>query len=353
MEASAETGLLLWCRAGFEPECAQEIQYCVAGQHRVAGAGQACAVRTERGSGMVRCLPQDGALAVPDWRSLIYARAVLRVLGELRELDPKDRLGPALALAGRDGARYAEVWVEAPDSEGGEDLRGLARGLEAAALAAMRKRGLLDRAAPLRLHLCLASGTAMTVASARIDGSAPWPGGIPRLKLLREAPSRSALKIEEAWLVLLDDAERASWLRPGMSAVDLGAAPGGWTWQLARRGLRVTAIDNGPLAPHVLAMDTVEHLRADGFRHRPRKPVDWVVCDMVEQPVRVAALMGEWLAQGHARAALFNLKLPMKKRWEETQRCLGLLREAAPRHEFRARQLYHDREEITVLALPM
>ena len=70
MEASAETGLLLWCRAGFEPECAQEIQYCVAGQHRVAGAGQACAVRTERGSGMVRCLPQDGALAVPDWRSI-------------------------------------------------------------------------------------------------------------------------------------------------------------------------------------------------------------------------------------------------------------------------------------------
>ena len=347
METAADPGLLLWCRAGFEPECAQEIQQLA------AAAGQACAVRTERGSAMVRCLPLDGALAAPPWRSLIYARAVLRVLGELRDLDPRDRLGPALEIAGRAGATYAEVWVEAPDSEGGEDLRGLARGLEAAALAAMRKRGLLDRASPQRLHLCLHSGTAMTVASARIADSAPWPGGIPRLKLLREAPSRSALKIEEAWLILLDESERASWLRPGMSAVDLGAAPGGWTWQLARHGLRVTAVDNGPLAPQVLAMDAVEHLRADGFRYRPRKPVDWVVCDMVEQPIRVAALMGEWLAQGHARAALFNLKLPMKKRWEETRRCLGLLHDAlGGRHALRARQLYHDREEITVLALP-
>jgi 23S rRNA (cytidine2498-2'-O)-methyltransferase len=346
METLADTGLLLWCRAGFEPECAQEIQ------HRMGAAGLACAVRTERGTGRVRCVPLDGDLPVPDWRSLVYARAVLRVLGELRGLDPKDRLGPTLELAGGAGATYAEVWVEAPDSESGEDLRGLARGLEAAALAAMRKRGLLDRASPHRLHLCLASGTELAVASARIDQSAPWPGGIPRLKLLREAPSRSALKIEEAWLVLLDEAERERMLRPGMVAVDLGAAPGGWTWQLARRGLRVTAIDNGPLAPHVLAMDTVEHLRADGFRYRPRTPVDWVVCDMVEQPVRVATLMAEWLAQGHARAALFNLKLPMKKRWEESQRCLGLLQAASARHEFRARQLYHDREEITVVAMP-
>ena len=168
---------------------------------RVAGAGQACAVRTERGSGMVRCLPQDGALAVPDWRSLIYARAVLRVLGELRELDPKDRLGPALD-AGRPRRRALCRGLGRGTRQ--RRRRGPARPRPRArgrALAAMRKRGLLDRAAPQRLHLCLASGTALTVASARIDGSAPWPGGIPRLKLLREAPSRSALKIEEAWLV--------------------------------------------------------------------------------------------------------------------------------------------------------
>ena len=60
--------------------------------------------------------------------------------------------------------------------------------------------------------------------------------GIPRLRL-PGAPSRSAAKLEEALLYFLgDEAERL--LRGGMSAVDLGAAPGGWTWILARAWCR-------------------------------------------------------------------------------------------------------------------
>src|SRR3546814_17919758 len=74
--------------------------------------------------------------------------------------------------------------------------------------------------------------------------SAPWPLGIPRLRLHADAPSRSALKLEEALLTLLDDRERARLLREGMHAADLGAAPGGWTWVLTRPGVRVSAIDN-------------------------------------------------------------------------------------------------------------
>ncbi len=95
--------------------------------------------------------------------------------------------------------------------------------------------------------------------------SAPWPLGIPRLRMHADAPSRSALKLEEALLVLLDDAERQRLLQPDMRAADLGAAPGGWTWILTRQGLRVIAIDNGPLRPQLLESGRVEHLRADGF----------------------------------------------------------------------------------------
>jgi 23S rRNA (cytidine2498-2'-O)-methyltransferase len=106
----------------------------------------------------------------------------------------------------------------------------------------------------------------------------------------------------------------------------------------------------------VLDTGVVTHVRADGFRFRQRKPVDWLVCDMVEQPARVAALVADWLASGDARAALFNLKLPMKKRWLEARACLDAMAETfasgSRRFVLRARQLYHDREEITVLALP-
>src|SRR3546814_3744557 len=116
-----------------------------------------------------------------------------------------------------------------------------------------------------------------------------------------------------------------------MHAADLGAAPGGWTWVLTRHGVRVSAIDNGPLRQHVLDTGLVEHLRADGFHWQPPRPLDWMVCDMVEQPRRVAERMATWLREGWCRQAIFNLKLPMKKRWDETRLCLDLVAEQAGR----------------------
>ena len=151
--------------------------------------------------------------------------------------------------------------------------------------------------------------------------------------------------------MLLDAPERERWLRAGMSAVDLGAAPGGWTWQLVRRSLRVTAVDNGPMQRELMDSGLVTHLREDGFRFRPRKPVDWLVCDMVEQPRRIAELVARWFADGLCRRAIFNLKLPMKKRYDEVQLCLSIVRDAlGGAADIRAKQLFHDREEITVFA---
>jgi 23S rRNA (cytidine2498-2'-O)-methyltransferase len=83
----------------------------------------------------------------------------------------------------------------------------------------------------------------------------------------------------------------------------------------------------------------------------PRKPVDWMVCDIVEQPSRIASLVGRWMADGHARRSIFNLKLPMKQRYEELRRCEDLiaqaLRDSRSTYRCLLRQLYHDREEVT------
>jgi 23S rRNA (cytidine2498-2'-O)-methyltransferase len=95
----------------------------------------------------------------------------------------------------------------------------------------------------------------------------------------------------------------------------------------------------------------VEHRRADGFRYRPPRTVGWLVCDMVEQPRRIAELVARWLGEGLCRRAIFNLKLPMKKRYDEVELCLSIVRDAlGGTCDLRAKQLYHDREEITVFA---
>ncbi|KAF1720392.1 23S rRNA (cytidine(2498)-2'-O)-methyltransferase RlmM [Pseudoxanthomonas wuyuanensis] len=344
------SGLFCYCRQGFEPELAAELS------ERAALAGLPAYAKASRNDGYVALIGDDGAAldrALP-WRELIFARQKLRLIAELRDIDPKDRITPIMAALA--GGRYGELWSEHPDSDAAKPLAGLARSFANALRPALRKQGLLseqdDPDLP-RLHVVFVQGNHVFLARSDARDSAPWPLGIPRLKLLPDAPSRSALKLEEALLVLLDNDERQRLLKPGMTAADLGAAPGGWTWVLTRQHLRVAAVDNGPLRQHVLDTGLVEHLRADGFHWKPAQPLDWMVCDMVEQPRRVAERMATWLREGWCRHAIFNLKLPMKKRWDETRLCLDLFAEQTQRPlKVRAKQLYHDREEITVFATP-
>jgi 23S rRNA (cytidine2498-2'-O)-methyltransferase len=372
---SAE-GLLCYCRAGFEPELASELS------ERAAEAGIGGYARTERNSGYLVFSGEDShelSRNLP-FDALIFARQKLQIVAELRGLDPKDRITPMLeALVAhcrmgfspdtsitapasglkpllRQPNMFGSLIVEHPDSDEAKPLAGLARSFGNALRPALRKAGLLntqDDARKPRLHVCFVAGDHAFLAESTEGDSAPWPMGIPRLKLLAEAPSRSALKLEEALLTLLTADERTRLLREGMRAADLGAAPGGWTWVLARHKLNVTSIDNGPLRPHVMETGLVQHLRADGFAWHPSKPLDWMVCDMVEQPSRVAARMAEWFREGWCRHAIFNLKLPMKKRWQETRSCLDrFAAQASKPLTIRAKQLYHDREEITVFATP-
>ena len=74
-----------------------------------------------------------------------------------------------------------------------------------------------------------------------------------------------------------------------------------------------------------------------------------MVCDMVESPSRIARLAAHWIAQGWCRETIFNLKLPMKKRWDEVLRCRAIIDEAlgGSGYFLRMKQLYHDREEVT------
>jgi 23S rRNA (cytidine2498-2'-O)-methyltransferase len=169
--------------------------------------------------------------------------------------------------------------------------------------------------------------------------------GIARLRMPAGSPSRSTLKLAEALMQFVPG--RA--FEPGLAAVDLGASPGGWTWQLVKLGFHVIAVDNGAIDAGLLDSGQVKHRRDDGFHFRPVEPVDWMVCDMVESPARIARLVSKWVAEGWCRECIFNLKLPMKKRWEEVERCKSIIGEALGGSGFylRFKQLYHDREEVT------
>src|SRR5699024_7210463 len=157
------------------------------------------------------------------------------------------------------------------------------------------------------------------------------------------------LKLEEAWHEFIPRDQWPTRLAEGMQAADLGAAPGGWTWQLVNRGMQVHAIDNGPMNPELMASGMVTHLRKDGSTWIPPRRLDWLVCDIVDKPSRVIDMMTRWLARRWCREAIFNLKLPMKRRWLAVRdglvRLQATLGQAGVRADIACRHLYHDREE--------
>jgi 23S rRNA (cytidine2498-2'-O)-methyltransferase len=171
------------------------------------------------------------------------------------------------------------------------------------------------------------------------------------------APSRSYLKVEEAYIVLGREPQ------PGETVCDLGAAPGGWSYSAAKRGARVVAIDNGPLKGGALDHPQIEHRQVDAFGFAPSsaqaqvgRPAgdagfDWLFCDLVEEPHHVLEhIVAPWLARGWCRRLVVNLKFGRVD-------AIALLRELrAPdspliRHApgTRIRHLYHDREEFTLV----
>ncbi len=353
--STACDAVLFYCRAGFENDCAAEIMD-LAARNDVPGW-----CRTEADTGLVRFHTGDHSSLEPflqalHWRELIFPRQWLGRVGHLSGLPETDRVSAIVAALPGGLEQVSDVLLEYPDTNEGKALSRFCKRFRPPLM-----RGLTQRlrvtpgcTAP-RLHFYFQHSAAVEIALGDPRRSAPWPLGVPRLRMPREAPSRSTLKLDEALMVLLTEGETAALLAPGNTAVDLGAAPGGWTWQLTNRSLRVTAVDNGPMSSVVMDTGLVDHRREDGFRFRPPRPVDLLVCDMVEQPSRIAALMAQWLQRGDCRAAVFNLKLPMKQRYRNVQECLARLPTHGARGQalrIRCRQLFHDRDEVTVAVVP-
>ena len=95
----------------------------------------------------------------------------------------------------------------------------------------------------------------------------------------------------------------------GETCVDLGAAPGSWTYVAVSRGGHVIAVDRSPLREDLMRSPHVEFRPGDAFRFQPARPVDWLLCDVIAAPERSADLLLEWLRRGWCRQFVVTLKV--------------------------------------------
>jgi 23S rRNA (cytidine2498-2'-O)-methyltransferase len=238
---------------------------------------------------------------------------------------------------GNKNARIADVLERTvPSQANALDVQWAARRVDSARIA--------RDAGGLLAQVCVLGPTrAIISVTSAVEAHSLHAGGRARMRVDNEAPSRAAMKLEEA----LDWFGTAP--SRGDRCVDLGAAPGGWTHVLLQRGAHVLAVDPGAMAPALAKNKNLEHIRGSAFEIEPESPVDWLFCDMVWRPLEVAAMLAKWARRGWASMLVANIKLPMKQKAEFVKRILEILRDGGW-HRVRARQLYHDREEVTVCA---
>ncbi len=135
--------------------------------------------------------------------------------------------------------------------------------------------------------------------------SNPFPNGEPAFVEDRDGPpSRAYLKLWEAFARLRRQPG------PGDRCLDLGAAPGGWTWLLARSDADVLAVDKAPLAPPVADLRNVTWQEGSAFALSPDEvgPIDWWCSDIIAYPDRLLDLVTHWLESGRVRNLVCTIK---------------------------------------------
>jgi 23S rRNA (cytidine2498-2'-O)-methyltransferase len=171
--------------------------------------------------------------------------------------------------------------------------------------------------------------------------TSPFPNGEVHFVEDRVGPpSRAYLKL---WEVLTVIGKRP---QAGELCVDLGSAPGGWSWALARLGARVVSVDKAALAPEIAQLPNVEHRRESAFALDPQAlgPVDWMFSDLVCFPARLLALVERWLNAGTCSQFVCTVKFQGATDHAAAQRFAAI-----PGAELR--HLHHNKHELTWIKL--
>lgn len=209
----------------------------------------------------------------------------------------------------------------------------------------LQKRGLIitPETADTAVSLTVYKDTAYLGISRLQHNVSDWTGGVLFYSKAEGVICRAEFKIEEAFKVFGIDVQE------GMTALDLGAAPGGWTHFLSEKGIFVDAVDPANLADAVVKQKNVNHYKmlAQEFAEKyNEKRYDLIVNDMkmdTNESIDILCEMSKQLKPDGC--CLITLKLPKSN----IQKRINVAKQVLLRYfeSVRIRQLYFNRSEVT------
>ncbi len=183
------------------------------------------------------------------------------------------------------------------------------------------------------------------------DNLSDWPGGARHFAHLPEQISRAEFKLLEALEVF------GVTLPSQGLALDLGAAPGGWTRMLLEAGMQVVAVDPAKLDVRLLRQPRLDHYRgyAEDYLEealKRRRKFNVITNDMRMDAREAARLLVQASACLLSDGFIISvLKLPHETSEIDPLKNLNEALRLLQRHFaiVQARQLFHNRQEVTVL----
>lgn len=166
--------------------------------------------------------------------------------------------------------------------------------------------------------------------------TSPFAHGMVCFKESMIPPSRAYLKLWEAFTLL------GTYPLAGQKCLEIGAAPGSWTWVLQQLGAEVIAVDRAHLSPHIAELHGVHFMKKDAFSIKPSDfpSVQWVFSDVICYPQKLFEWVSSWLEQRPDVNFICTLKF-------QEGACYDIAREFEKIPGSRLFHLYHNKHELT------
>lgn len=192
------------------------------------------------------------------------------------------------------------------------------------------------------LSVSIGEGEAYLGLSTPSENLSDWPGGEVRFKREEDQLSRAKFKLLEAMQTFAID------VPIGGHALDLGAAPGGWTSLLLEKGLYVTAVDTAELGEALSDHPKLTFLRQNAQEATfPPGTFDLLTCDMSWNPLHTAAMVTRLAPAVRAGAPIIlTVKLMLDNPTRTIRKVADALQGSYAVRK--TKQLFHNRDEVTM-----
>jgi len=171
-----------------------------------------------------------------------------------------------------------------------------------------------------------------------------FKGGAPHFSKKQEFVSRAEYKLLEATNLTNLELSKIS------SAADLGAAPGGWTKVLASKNINVHSIDPAHLSPEIKNIKNVKHFQmlTEEFLQKFNFTYDLIVNDMkMDISLSTDIILSFYPRLNTNGYVIMTFKLAKNFTYSQI---INQLKRLTEKYKLvLARQLFHNRSEITVV----